>query len=764
MHGSAADFQETTPAVLGKYKLMERIGRGAMGQVFRAHDQVLDRVVAVKTISPQRGHTSHAEVVARFRHEAQAAAGLNHPNIVTVYDFGEAEGTLFMAMELLDGHDFGDAARMVPEALGPKLALVQQICDGVAFAHQRGLIHRDLKPANIHVLPGNRVKILDFGLARSLHSELTAVGNVLGTPHYMSPEQVRGERVDARSDVFALGVILYEFLTGRRPFPADTIHAVLFQVLQREPETLRTIDPSIPPVLDGLVRKAMAKEASERFQSAGEMADALSSVRGFLSGERLEPEMLRPKEPEPVLSASANTGSATRLGPCALTFRGESGGDRLVNVPDGSETLLASSLAAGIPHFHECGGRARCSTCRVRVITGGANLTPRTAEEARMATRLGWDKDIRLACQAKPAGDVVVQRLIFDTDDVGLLLRERNHGGEREVALAILSCDISGFQDLAKRLTPYDLMHVLNRFYGQMCDPVLTNGGVIRSYTAHGLLGLFGTRGGDAREKCLNAVRAALRMRARMQDFNRYMRDHFSSEFRIAIGLHYGRVVLGAIGHPSSTQLTTIGEAPSICEKVGALNDRNGTEILGTEEILNVIEDQVQAGHVFHDEEGIGNRRISVYEIADFRKRDTVSIVQESFEKVARRADEAAGVFYDLLFQVAPETKSLFSNTDMPRQREMLMSVLSAAIRGLDRFDELRPVLVALGQRHTSYGVETHHSDAVEQALLEMLRRSIGDDFTLDVRLAWTKIYGELCAVMLGSATGSPIDTHPLGN
>lgn len=730
-----------------------------MGQVFKAQDQVLDRTVAVKTITHGTTHASREEVVARFRHEAQAAAGLNHPNIVTVYDFGEAESTLYMAMELLDGRDLGDPARGAPDSLVAKLDLMQQICDGVGFAHQRGVVHRDLKPANIHVLPGNRVKILDFGLARSLHSDLTAAGNVMGTPHYMSPEQVRGERVDARSDVFSLGVILYEMLTGRRPFPADTIHAVLFQVLQREPDPLRSVDPSYPPVLDGLIQKAMAKDAFARFQTAKEMAEALSAVRSFLSGSSLEPQMLRPREETPTPSV-ASTSHLGATGPCTVTFRGESGGDRPVATPDGSRTLLQISLDAGIRHFHECGGRARCSTCRLRVVTGGANLTPRTTEESRMAARLGWNSDIRLACQTRPVGDVAVQRLIFDSDDVGLLMRERSHGGEREAALAALSCEIVDFGDLARRLTPYDLMHVLNRFYGQMGDPVLANSGTIRSYSDHGFMALFGLKGGDAREKCLNAVRAAIRIRARMQDFNRYMRDHFASEFRLAVGVHYGRLVVGSVGHPSSTHIATIGETPLLAERVGALNAKNGTDLLTTEEVLNIIEDQVQAARVFHEED-LGPRKATVYEISDFRKRDTVSIVQESFEKVARRADEAAGVFYDLLFQIAPETKPLFAGTDMARQREMLMSVLSAAVKGLDRFEELRPVLVGLGQRHTAYGVEPYHYDAVEQALLEMLRRSIGDDFTLDVRLAWTRIYGELSAVMLGSPIGNPLETHP---
>src|SRR5262245_45030491 len=194
---------------IGKYKIVSKIGQGATGEVFRAHDPVLNRFVAVKTLSASLG--ADEQRLKRFRREAQSAAKLNHPNIITVYDFGEELGHLYMAMELLEGRDLSDVIRSGELELEECLGLMEQICDALAFAHTAGVVHRDLKPANIHVLPDGQVKVMDFGLARlGGSSEMTRAGAVMGTPNYMSPEQVRGERVDARADVFSLGAVFYE--------------------------------------------------------------------------------------------------------------------------------------------------------------------------------------------------------------------------------------------------------------------------------------------------------------------------------------------------------------------------------------------------------------------------------------------------------------------------------------------------------------------------------------------------------------------------
>ena len=260
---------------VGRYNVVERIGRGAMGEVYKAFDPVLNRNVAIKMLTAQLG--LDADMRKRFEREAQSAARLTHPNIVTVFELGEEKGAIFIAMELLEGRDLKDLIGL-PELreLGERLRLMDLVLAGVSFAHERGVVHRDLKPANIRVLPNGQVKVVDFGLARmNTGAEMTQAGTVMGTPNYMSPEQVRGEKADASSDVFALGAVLYEMLTGRRAFQTDTLHTTLAKVLTDDPEALETAAPEVPEPVRAVVRKALAKERAERYANAGEMRAAL---------------------------------------------------------------------------------------------------------------------------------------------------------------------------------------------------------------------------------------------------------------------------------------------------------------------------------------------------------------------------------------------------------------------------------------------------------------------------------------------------------
>lgn len=273
---------------IGKYKIVEKIGAGAMGDVYKAQDAVLNRSVAIKTISAELG--ADDTLRKRFEREAQSAARLNHPNIITVYDFGEEHDKLYMAMELLDGTDLKQVIKdRSVTTLDQKLAIMIQICEGLAFAHTHEIVHRDLKPANVHVTLNGQVKIMDFGLARLSGSEMTRTGTVLGTPNYMSPEQVRGERADARSDIFALGCVCYELLAFHKAFEADSMHAVLFKVMQEEPKPLAEV-PDVPLALAQVIEKSLAKDAAERFQNAGEMLGPLQKARrAVASGRSHEP-------------------------------------------------------------------------------------------------------------------------------------------------------------------------------------------------------------------------------------------------------------------------------------------------------------------------------------------------------------------------------------------------------------------------------------------------------------------------------------------
>ncbi len=270
---------------IGKYKIVSKIGQGAMGEVYKAHDAVLNRMVAIKTITADLG--SDETLRKRFQREAQSAARLNHPNIITVYDYGEEHNKIYMAMELLEGIDLKQTiVQRAPLSLDEKLEIMDQICDGLVLAHAGDIVHRDLKPANIHLLANGQVKIMDFGLARLGGSEMTRTGMVMGTPHYMSPEQVRGERADSRSDIFSLGCVFYELLTYRKPFDADSMHAVLFKVMQEEPAPVTQFAPDVPHVLQDLLDRTLAKDPSQRLQDAAQLRAALHMAREAIAAGR----------------------------------------------------------------------------------------------------------------------------------------------------------------------------------------------------------------------------------------------------------------------------------------------------------------------------------------------------------------------------------------------------------------------------------------------------------------------------------------------
>ena len=268
---------------LGKFELHEPIGEGAMGAVWKAYDPVLRRYVALKLLHARVG--TNASMRARFLREAHAAGVLQHPNIVTVYDASEDGGQLFIAMELVEGRDLSDIiASSDPLALERKLDIAIEVLEGLHFAHQRGVIHRDIKPSNVRIMPDGRTKIMDFGIARLQSVDVERSGAIVGTPTYMAPEQITNGAITPATDVFAVGCLLYELLSYRKPFEGDTVHAVLYQVLTTDPKPLRTMAPSIPAALERVVMKAINKVPEDRYESARQMEQTLISIRAALSG------------------------------------------------------------------------------------------------------------------------------------------------------------------------------------------------------------------------------------------------------------------------------------------------------------------------------------------------------------------------------------------------------------------------------------------------------------------------------------------------
>lgn len=269
---------------LGRFKITGTLGQGAMGTVYRAHDPLIERTVAIKTVACAGLSKDETDAFEqRFYREAKSAGRLNHPNIVTIHDVGRNESLAFIAMEYLDGQSLRellDSGVVLPPERCVEMAA--DVADGLAFAHANGVVHRDIKPANIMVLANGSVKISDFGVALIPSGSMTVEGTAFGSPKYMSPEQVTGQKVDGRSDIFSLGAVLYEMLTGRPPFDGEELTAVLYQVLHAAPPLPSSFNPELPRVLDRLIAKSMAKDPDKRYQSAMDLATDLRKCRRML--------------------------------------------------------------------------------------------------------------------------------------------------------------------------------------------------------------------------------------------------------------------------------------------------------------------------------------------------------------------------------------------------------------------------------------------------------------------------------------------------
>jgi serine/threonine protein kinase len=295
------------PHRLGRYEVVDRIGEGGMGTLYLARDPLLQRTVAIKVLS-----VPNEDLRERFAREARSVAALNHQHIVTIYDVGEQDGVPFIAMEYVQGETLAEIIRRgSPLPLTDKLQVMLELCSGLGHAHRAGIIHRDIKPANVMLSTDRVVKILDFGLARVVAdagiSGLTAAGTLLGTPHYMSPEQIEGRPADQRSDIFAVGLMLYEFLSYRKAFPGETPHYVIHRIMNAEPQPLRELDESLDPELEQVVLKAIQKLPEQRYQDLRLLADDLVRIRDRVpaSGNpktvlfaRPEPTKRKPSSPE----------------------------------------------------------------------------------------------------------------------------------------------------------------------------------------------------------------------------------------------------------------------------------------------------------------------------------------------------------------------------------------------------------------------------------------------------------------------------------
>jgi serine/threonine-protein kinase len=308
-----------TQNAIGRYEVLEELGHGAMGTVYRAKDPAMDRIVALKTIrSEVLAGQQGGEFRERFYREARAAGALAHPGIVPVFDVGEHEGLPFLVMEFINGRTLADAAKG-----GERLPLErvceigQQIAEALGYAHKNGVVHRDIKAANILLTSREsygieRPKITDFGVAKLATVQITTTGQMLGTPAYMPPEQFTGGPIDGRTDLFSLGVILYWMVTGEHPFPGESLVTVSYKVMHTEPVPPRKLNPAVPEALDRVILKCLAKNPADRYQTGEELARDLSAVRAAGTGPRSAPSAAAALGSDPQATLDQSYGSAAQ--------------------------------------------------------------------------------------------------------------------------------------------------------------------------------------------------------------------------------------------------------------------------------------------------------------------------------------------------------------------------------------------------------------------------------------------------------------------
>lgn len=431
---------------------------------------------------------------------------------------------------------------------------------------------------------------------------------------------------------------------------------------------------------------------------------------------------------------------------------------RTVETGSADATLLDVSIANKITHWHECGGNGRCTTCRVRILDGASHLSPPTRREAELARARGWDPTIRLACQASVRGDIALERIVLSEATANQLRAEtigREAGAERQ--LAILFCDMRDFTALADTNSAFDIVHILNRFFEALGDPILLNGGIISHYVGDQICGLFGLDEADPARVCGRAVRAAFGMVEALERLNEELARSFGVRVRIGIGLHFGNAIVGEVGHPTLRRFTIIGDDVNTASRIESMTKEFAGPIL----VSRALADKLPEGALSVAEARMVRLRgkqkeIELLSVDSFADPSPFAPAQRSISRLLDDPSDFATRFYANMFDLQPELERLFVN-GTTAQGMMLTHMLRSVVSGLERRKHMTIGLQALGRKHAGYGVQPDHYATFRTAMLQTISGLLGGDLTPELEASWSATLDVVLTLMKqgGRAEGS---------
>ncbi|MDF3820628.1 adenylate/guanylate cyclase domain-containing protein [Leptospira sp. 96542] len=427
----------------------------------------------------------------------------------------------------------------------------------------------------------------------------------------------------------------------------------------------------------------------------------------------------------------------------------------ILNTKNPGETILETAMENQFPLYHLCGGNARCTTCRVFVVDGLKNLSERNEREQNVATRKGWKDQIRLACQTEIYGNIEIQRIIQDDLDLKTVRSEGKNSktGEERYAV-ILFLDIKGFTSFTEASLAYDVVFVLNRFFQEMSEPIINNGGYIDKFIGDGILAYFFLDADSIqypsntdtlkKEIYIQSIRACMRILDKLNSFNEYMKERFHHTFDIRIGLHAGTVIYGDIGHSDHRSLTVLGDTVNVASRLEALNKKTNTRLLISDEIYNSISGEISVNKKIITRLRGKSEKMTAYSVINFRKRDKILEVQRSLDLAILRNPNFSKDMYSIIEVARPDLFSYFKESNMKSLEEKFIQKISQVIEKVGDKKNTNNELTELGKFHASIGIPKAEFKAIIPVILNVLEQSLNQNWTNELREDWEELLNRI--------------------